>query len=369
MNHPSPLLAPVYTQFLGIQLLRFWAAMLVVVMHLTQSISIHHTGGGGGDYWHFGSSGVDIFFVISGFVMASSTRNLPADPQRRMYAAWAFMRRRILRVVPLYWFYTLLKVLLLLAVPSLALRTSLDLQHLVLSLLFIPAFSPWGLVEPVLPVGWTLNFEMFFYAVFAVAIAFGRQRIQIALLLFLLIFLMGQFTDDLVILNFYASSMIFEFMLGAGISHFYASTRTPPPWLGLPAIAAGLILLFGIHWDVSTDRFTTWGLGAGLIVIGTIWLEPWISKSQWAGRLAFLGDASYTVYLSHTFVVPAGVVLFKVAGLHNSWLISLSVGLAVVVSGCALYVLIEKPLGKALKQSLNGKPNTAYPTSGESHAK
>ena len=369
MNNQSILLAPIYTQFVGIQLLRFVAAMLVVVMHLTQSISIHHTGTGAGDYWHYGSAGVDIFFVISGFVMASSTRKLPADSLVRIDAAWDFMRRRILRVVPLYWFYTLLKLVLLLAIPSLALRTSLDVQHLVLSLLFIPTISPWGLVEPVLPVGWTLNFEMFFYAVFAIAIAFGRQRILFALMIFLFAFLLGQFADDVVALKFYGSSMIFEFVLGAGISHFHASTPKSSPWWGLPAVAVGLLLLFGISWDAATDRFLTWGLGAGFIVIGTIWLEPWINIHQWSRRIAFLGDASYSIYLSHTFVVPAGVMLFKLADLHNGLLIAMSVAIMVVVAGSASYMWIEKPLGKALKRSLRGKSDSTFPASGESHAK
>ncbi|MDB5937705.1 MAG: acyltransferase, partial [Polaromonas sp.] len=155
-------------QFIGVQILRFVAAMLVVVMHITEAISVRITGAGPDHYWSAGAIGVDIFFVISGFVMAMSTARLPAGNQTNWQAAWIFMKRRLLRIAPLYWFYTLLKAALVLILPSLALRSSIDMQHLLASMLFIPALSPWGLVQPTLPVGWTLNFEMLFYVVFAI---------------------------------------------------------------------------------------------------------------------------------------------------------------------------------------------------------
>ena len=176
-------------QFFGIQILRFVAAMLVVVMHTSQAISIHIPVRGAGQYWSLGAVGVDIFFVISGFVMAMSVGTSLVDVQSRKRAAFIFMKRRLLRIVPLYWFYTLLKVALILALPGLATRSSVDSAHLAASLFFTPAMSPWGLIEPTLPVGWTLNFEMLFYAVFALAIALGAPRIKFCLLIFLLFFL------------------------------------------------------------------------------------------------------------------------------------------------------------------------------------
>ena len=99
----------------------------------------------------------------------------------RARQAGQFLQRRLLRVLPLYWFYTLLKVALLAAVPAVAMRYSLDLSHLAASLAFVPWTSPWGEVQPVLPVGWTLNFEMLFYALFALAMLLGLPRMTLCL--------------------------------------------------------------------------------------------------------------------------------------------------------------------------------------------
>ncbi|MEO8387068.1 acyltransferase [Polaromonas sp.] len=343
-------------QFSGVQILRFAAAILVVVMHITQAISIHISGTGPTHYWADGSAGVDIFFVISGFVMAMSTSALPSSGAARAAAAWVFMRRRLLRIAPLYWFYTLLKVALLLAVPTLASRASVEPGHLMASLLFIPAVSPWGLVLPTLPVGWTLNFEMLFYAVFAAAIALGAPRIRFCLLVFLLVFLAGRYVPNSVVLGFYAQSIVFEFILGVCIAYAFLNFRRPSPGVGLIVAAIGVAFMFVPDWGHSMDRFTTWGCGAALIVLGSVWLEPWTLRAPLSSRLSFLGDASYSIYLSHTFVVPAGVLALKKLGVQDNLLIVLAVGLAVVVAGCISYVWLERPMTTFFKRALSRTP-------------
>lgn len=348
-------------QFAGVQILRFAAAMLVVVMHITQAISIHITGTGPGHYWADGSAGVDIFFVISGFVMAMSTSSLPADGPSRVSAAWVFMRRRLLRIVPLYWFYTLLKVALLLAMPALAARSSVEPGHLAASLLFIPAMSPWGLVQPTLPVGWTLNFEMLFYAVFAVAIALGPPRIRFCLAAFGLVFLGGYLLPDAVALNFFAQTIVFEFILGVCIAHAFLYFRHAAPLMGFIVMATGAVFMFAPDWGHSADRFATWGCGAALVVLGAVWMEPWTRRAPLAPRLSFLGDASYSIYLSHTFVVPAGVLALKRLGVQDSLAIVLAVSLAVVVAGCLSYVWLERPMTTFFKRVLFGAPKLPSP--------
>lgn len=352
-------------QFSGVQILRFAAAMLVVVMHITQAISIHVSGTGPTRYWTDGSAGVDIFFVISGFVMAMSTSALPSDASSRLNAAWVFMQRRLLRIAPLYWFYTLLKVALLLALPTLASRASVEPGHLAASLLFIPAISPWGLVLPTLPVGWTLNFEMLFYAVFAAAIALGAPRIRFCLLVFLLIFTVGRYVPDSVVLGFYAQTIVFEFILGVGIAYAFLHFRHAPPGVGLAVIAIGVMFMFLPDWGHSADRFATWGCGAALIVLGSVWLEPWTLRVPLASRLSFLGDASYSIYLSHTFVVPAGVLALKKLGVEDTLTIVLSVSLAVVIAGSISYVWLERPMTAFFKRAFFRKPSLSYQGSGK----
>ena len=356
-------------RFVGIQILRFVAAMLVVVMHLTQAVSIHITGAGPDKYWAAGSSGVDIFFVISGFVMATSTGPSPSTMLARIQLAWTFLKRRFLRIVPLYWFYTLAKAALLVVLPGLASRSSIDPGHLTASLLFIPAVSPWGFVEPTLPVGWTLNFEMLFYGIFALAIALGVPRIRFCLLGLMLVFVAGRYFDGVVPLAFYAQAIVFEFVLGICIAVYFPRFKpwpTPAAWL---ALGIGLMLMFGISWSSSADRFLTWGCAAAFLVIGALWLEPLTAKTRVLSPLSFLGDASYSIYLSHTFVVPAGVLALRKMGFQDMLVIAPVVLLAVVLSGCASYLWIERPVTRRLKHMLFKTPTPSFHNREVHHAK
>lgn len=343
--------------------------MLVVVMHLTQAISIHITGTGPDKYWAAGSSGVDIFFVISGFVMAISTGLSPSSVVLRIQSAWIFLKRRFLRIVPLYWFYTLLKAAMLVAVPGLASRSSIDSGHLTASLVFIPAMSPWGLVEPTLPVGWTLNFEMLFYGIFAITIALALPRIRFCVLALLTVFFAGRYFQDVVPLAFYGKTIVFEFVLGTCIAFYFLRFKAAPVMAGWLAIGLGLILMFGINWSSSADRLLTWGVAATFLVFGALWLEPWTAKTGVRSPLSFLGDASYSIYLSHTFVVPAGVLALHKIGFQDTLVVAVIVLLAVVVSGCASYVWIERPMTRLLKRALFKGPAPSFSKPEVQHAK
>lgn len=245
-------------QFTGVQILRFLAAMLVVVMHTTQAISVHITGRGSNYYWEHGSAGVDIFFVISGFVMAMSVRTPYLDVQARVSAAWVFIKRRLLRIAPLYWFYTFLKAALLLALPGLASISSVEPGHLAASLMFIPAMSPWGLIQSTLPVGWTLNFEMLFYGVFVLAIALGAPRTRFCLAVFLSICVAARYIPDSVPLEFYAQSIVFEFILGVCIAHAMSYYRAIPPAAGLVLVVAGMAGALDRAITAGIPAFISW---------------------------------------------------------------------------------------------------------------
>jgi peptidoglycan/LPS O-acetylase OafA/YrhL len=347
--------------FTGLQILRFVAAMLVAVMHITQAISIHITGRGENVYWGTGAVGVDIFFVISGFVMMISTANVPFQAPHRRDNAWIFIKRRILRIVPLYWFYTLLKAVLIVAIPALAVKSVITPWHLAASLFFVPVTAPWGLIQPVLPVGWTLNFEMLFYMVFACAIAIGAPRIRWCLLVFLCVFVAARFAPSSVPLAFYAQSIIFEFIIGVAFAMALLRWGTGPVGAGALLLAAGSIFTFGMGWDSASDRLYPWGLGAAAIVLGTIWLERAIEGRRWAKPLAFLGDASYSIYLSHTFVVPACVVALKKIGVNDTLAVFLLTSLAVMAAGSVSYLWLEKPLIAVGKRLLFRTPRAVSP--------
>ena len=338
--------------YTGLQILRFVAAMLVAVMHITQAISIHITGRGETVYWGTGAVGVDIFFIISGFVMMMSTSKVPFHGERRFDNAWIFIKRRILRIVPLYWFYTLLKTALVLTLPALAVKSIIDPGHLAASLFFVPVAAPWGLIQPVLPVGWTLNFEMLFYVVFAAAIAIGAPRVRWCLLVFLCVFVLARFLPGSIPLTFYAQSIIFEFIIGVAFALALLRWGAAPAGAGAMLLAAGAVFTFGMGWDPDSDRLFPWGVGSAAIVLGTLWLERVIADKRWAKPLAFLGDASYSIYLSHTFVVPACVLALRKLGFADPLAIFVVTSLVVMAAGSASYLWLEKPLISLFKRLL-----------------
>lgn len=146
----------------SLQALRALAAWVVVCHHFMQIFFDFHASGPIGQFLASrGAVGVDVFFVISGMVIYLSTRDKPLAPQR-------FLLNRVLRIVPAYWFYTALMGLMLLCASHWMPHQVLEWQHFMLSLLFIPAENPGGYgMYPTLNVGWTLNFEMFFYLLFS----------------------------------------------------------------------------------------------------------------------------------------------------------------------------------------------------------
>ncbi|HTJ97420.1 MAG TPA: acyltransferase, partial [Rhodocyclaceae bacterium] len=334
--------------FDSIQLLRFVAALMVVLAHTTEAMGQRIIAFKGLEFWSTGAAGVDIFFVISGFVMTISSRAPTSDARTNRANAWDFIKRRFIRVVPLYWFYTVLKIISVLALPALALRTRLEPDHILASFLFIPYTSPWGIVQPVLPVGWTLNFEMLFYALFAIAIAFNFQRLFFCCIGFCLLYIAAHFAPDVAALNFYGRSILFEFGIGMLIARFHAY-RLPLPLAAL-LVALGIALISGFTSAEDLDRIFKQGLGAGLLVLGAINLEqaPWL-KSQ-LQRVSILGDISYSSYLCHSFLVPISVAVFGHIGLLNASLIIVLTALIVFVGSLASFLWLEKPMTEFLKQ-------------------
>jgi len=164
----------------SIQVLRAVAAIGVVFTHAITRLSTSFPGAsehalftGLGGQLTVGDAGVDLFFVISGFIMLHVHRNdfgRPGAPLR-------FMLRRILRIVPIYWLLTTLALVFLIFAPQLFTThyRGIYLPWIVGSYLFLPIAPPDWNATPVVGVGWTLNYEMFFYAVFAGALLLPRR--------------------------------------------------------------------------------------------------------------------------------------------------------------------------------------------------
>ena len=251
-----------------------------------------------------GAAGVDVFFVISGLVIFLSTQDKDLPP-------WRFLLYRLLRIVPAYWFYTLLMALLVVVARPMLPDQSVDAAHVLMSLLFIPSENPGGYgVYPTLNVGWTLNYEMLFYLLFAWTLLFRRQwrLLVVAALLFAVC---EAWTSFGWISAFYRSDIVVEFLLGIGIGMLYRKGWIRPGlWLPLLGIGAALLAIY--HWPAS-PRALTWGLPSAVLVVACMALERFFANNR---LLKVLGDCSYSVYLLHVLVLSAGGYVAQRYGLN-----------------------------------------------------
>ena len=281
---------------ISVQALRALAAWTVVCHHFMQIFFDFEARGPIGQWFiDKGAVGVDVFFVISGLVIFLATADKALTP-------WRFMLMRVARIAPAYWFYTLLMAFLAVAVPSLIPEVRFEPGHMLLSMLFIPAENPAGFgVYPLLDVGWTLNFEMLFYLLFACALLVrGAYRLGVvAALLYLVCYIVApalDFAD-----GFYSNDMVFEFLMGIGIGMLYRrGLCRAKAWLPLLGIVVALV---AIWHGANVPRALEWGVPSALLVISCVTLEPYFKGSR---LLKSLGDCSYSVYLIHVLVLCAG---------------------------------------------------------------
>lgn len=333
---PTPTIRAVATpvELISIQYLRAVAALGVVVWHAQGQVGLANT--------TVLQAGIEVFFVISGFVMW-----LILD--QRPVSALTFLRKRFTRVVPLYWLLTTVMVILLLAAPQLLQSTRFDVVHVLTSYLFIAWPNPVEGVglKPVMIPGWTLNYEIAFYVLLAIGLtmkAAWRDGFVIGILLALSV---AAWLPLPPVLAFYASPFMAEIALGMGLA--MAMKRWPRAFShgGWMVAAGGLLLMLGAsRIDAQAhDRLIWFALPVTLMVAGVIGLER-------AGRLPVvpglkaIGDASYPLYMIHPVLLSAMAQGWRAMGLSalSPWLY---VALALVVTsgvGWLAHVTLERPL-------------------------
>ncbi|NOG72935.1 acyltransferase [Roseicella sp. DB1501] len=322
---------PFQQRLIEIQLLRGVAALAVV---------LHHAADRAGLSFGVGAAGVDIFFVISGFIMWMVGTDRPASPLR---FAWA----RLARVAPLYWLVTIGIAALALLLPAAMPNLHPTPQTLLLSLFFIPHRNAEGAIFPLLVPGWTLNFEMVFYLLFAASLALPRQaRLGMLLATLGLLATAGlALQPDHPVAVTCTSPLLLEFAGGIGLAVLWRQGRLPGRaggWsmmaLGFGAFAA--LELNGFH--AEDWRVLLWGVPAWLLVAGALSAGA-VGRH---GPAALLGDASYSIYLMHPLLVG---LTWRLLG----WLpvpAYLAVTLLLSISaGLACFRLVELPISRRLR--------------------
>jgi exopolysaccharide production protein ExoZ len=338
------------SSFVSIQALRAIAALLVFAEHAANTLVFEHK-----LEWFphvpYGPFGVDLFFVISGFVMVYSSERLFGQPD----APIRFFARRLARIGPLYWATT--AVFVWLVVPQASTKAVLG------SIFFFPHI-PWD--APVLFVGWTLVFEMFFYTVFAIALlAKGRFAAVAGASVFLILFVLlcappataswgppaGHSSAYL------ADPIVLEFVYGMAIALVYRAG------IRLSIAATFSLIIVAFVWFAATalslPRPYSCGIAAALIVAGaSLTSIPRPKQGLIVTGVVFWGDASYSLYLTHilsfSLVAWCGAKLL-VNPLDHVWGFVLAMLAVPLFIAAAAHLVFEKPMTRFFQKRIEDR--------------
>lgn len=296
----------------------------------------------------FGAAGVDIFFVISGFIMIY----IAWDGFERPNAPRDFIIKRLIRIVPIYWFYLLAMCALLLAFPQYFSKgKTFDLANALGSFLFIPSANSIGEVLPVLPQGWSLNYEMYFYFVIALMLFLPRARF-IGMLATLLVgsVCLGIIANPVSPVPVLVTSpLLLEFMMGCMLGYWYKKNARLSLFQAWTLICIGIWLFVTMAGmgELRLNRVLTSGVPAAFLIAGLVFLEK-EGRFVVPNLIVKLGDSSYSLYLSHLFTVNfVGLVWTKYVASHYFLFVMAAMAASIVVAHVA-FILIERPLTRSL---------------------
>lgn len=333
----------------NLQVLRALAAFAVVFVHMDLfaiQLGIEKR------WLEFGNAGVDVFFVLSGFLMVHTS---VARPPGAIY----FFANRILRIAPLYWAITIVVFTIAYLDIGLLGATRANWMELVKSILFIPFYKSNGLIMPVLFVGWTINYEMFFYIIFAFFIGVTQSRVVVtavlATSLIICIVLAGAwFRPEALELRFLSKPIILEFAFGMVLALALGRDRAlgrRQAWWFL--LFSSILLLGGATYLPGWPRWIVSGIPAAFLLCCAVSLERHgiYSKKSW---LLLLGDSSYALYLTHPFALQGlGKLLPQGSPLLLVWAVLLCAIALAFLMAILIYKFLERPMTHWLRQKLD----------------
>lgn len=302
--------------FIGIHYLRGFSAVSVAAYHTVPSVVR-------------GDAGVDVFFVISGFVMVVCA-------EQHNVSARHFLEQRARRILPLWW----IALGCYLIAPF---GRHVDIDRVVSAALLIPYFDPKNELFVAYNVGWTLAFEVFFYLVFAASMWVGS--FWLAIVAIVCTAALAPIGVDV----FYANTCVLEFAAGMVIAKYLAR---PPPWVAAALPLGVACWLYGpsIDGPFSPMRALVYGGPATLVVVGVLAIERKIPKIYAA---SFLGSASYSIYLFHMI---AALMVAEFLQMSSPWYPSVALTAGVTL-GAVAHIAIERPILGAISR----KPRRAAP--------
>jgi peptidoglycan/LPS O-acetylase OafA/YrhL len=334
---------------LNVQMLRGIAAFLVIFVHLERLAEMAGLPAGS---TFFGNCGVDLFFVISGMIMVMTTAGGRQTPM-------GFLRNRGARILPLYWTVTFAVFAVALLAPNLVQSTSADPVQLLKSLAFVPFARADGAMHPTVFVGWTLNYEMMFYLLFALGMTLPGRGLGLAATGAVMVAVVAAglaLKPHDPVLGFYAQPVVLEFAAGMGLGALLPRLPVSAAWRW-PATAVGgaafaLMIADAWLWP-QLDRAVIFGLPA-VVIVGAAVVAERAGLRAAAGWVQLLGAASYAVYLTHFFCTQ--VVVKTAERLHAgpalAWAGVPAAFLLAAVVGVLVHRRVELPLTERARRVL-----------------
>ena len=345
-----------------IQVLRALAALAVAWFHASSLLAART--GATLSWSTSGSAGVDLFFIVSGFIMWMTA--IDRDEGVREFAV-----KRIVRIVPLYWLATAAVLAISFITPRLMHNASHEPLHFLASFFFIawphPAL-PGHFWPPVVP-GWTLNYEALFYAVGALSLARRRQwRLPFCAAVLVGLSLCHPLVRHDQALGFYTNPILLEFLFGLLLGTLRVQLAAAP---ALISIACGALLFLGVgRWGTDENRALTWGVPLALFALGALHAPP-IAPAALRRALVAIGDASYSLYLLQFLVLPPVAVMTwrALGGLQSKFaggVLFVAILLAAaLLAGLLSYRLIERPITAVSKRLLSRRDSEDGHSRGE----
>lgn len=341
--------------FRSIQLLRGLACLLVVLFHSSMQLEVYYHQSLLGGIFMDGYAGVDLFFVISGFVIAYTSTANWSQPTTFGH----FWYKRVTRIYPIYW-----AILLPVAVGSTLVGSSAKLHAQSFASLvaeWIPILILWPNHQAIIGVSWTLSYEMYFYVVFSLLILSSRLWVIPCgiIILSVLVFMDSHVVEGSSLLTkFLLSPFNLEFAAGA-LACFLLKHVTLPTYallcIILIAFWLGITYLPTVTKDNNAQRVLVFGTSSFLIVWGLAGLEL-VQEMKIPKGLGYMGDASYMLYLIHFPVLVFANKLIPILTQDSFWIAGLNIALVGGLVWLSIYshCHIEKPLLTYLK----GRPTT-----------
>ena len=337
---------------LSIQYLRGIASLLVVISHIAwKNIQ---TGGSTMHWWHeAGTFGVDIFFIISGYIMVYITQNMHQKPHN----VRTFLKKRFIRIIPLYWFYTLVALAIFILLPE-RVNSGGGNTDILKSFFLLPLASDENYL---VGVGWTLHYEFLFYILFSFGLLFSRTIGNIAVVSTILISVLYSIFIPMNGMNYifytFLNDIFIEFALGIFLYFFLLKIKNIYTFISISSIIIGVISFFYLHTGGSFTgvHHIDTGASAFLICFGVVSMERFWKRRE-CKFLTLMGNTSYSTYLLHPFILVAVVMVndkFKdIIPQNESLLIIIMIAVS-IIGGYISHILIEKNLIKLTKKLFN----------------